>query len=33
MKKTLLLIVVALAVTAVVGTTAGARSSATPGVT
>jgi branched-chain amino acid transport system substrate-binding protein len=33
MKKTLLLVVVALAVTAVVGTTAGARSSATPGVT
>jgi branched-chain amino acid transport system substrate-binding protein len=32
MKKTLLLVVVALAVTAVVGTTAGARSSATPGV-
>jgi branched-chain amino acid transport system substrate-binding protein len=33
MKKTLLLIVVALAVAAVVGTTAGARSTATPGVT
>jgi branched-chain amino acid transport system substrate-binding protein len=33
MKKTLLLVVVALAVTAVLGTTAGARSDATPGVT
>jgi branched-chain amino acid transport system substrate-binding protein len=33
MKKTLLLVVVALAATAVVGTTAGARSTATPGVT
>jgi branched-chain amino acid transport system substrate-binding protein len=33
MKKTLLLVVVALAATAVLGTTAGARSTATPGVT